>query len=485
MYNQKIKPYYIIGLGIVFLFCMMIWAIKSYGPGLTADSIIYLSTGKNLVEKLSFTRFDGEALSNWAPLYPCIMAFGYLLPINILWFALGLNFIAIAITGFVTYHIIKKHIHQSYAIPFILICSLAFPYYKLIITVYSESIFICFQAFFLMYFLRYFYSQSNKQLYISAIFMALMCLQRYAGFMMLLVAILILLTDENIKYKIKSTLIFIAISFLPSLPWLIKNYVVSGGLTGQHTVSGKLNPSNLGLNLYHILVYLQVHYGLLFLFGSLIFFWGATLYFHQKNTIHTATKKAAKALWFYCSAYLFLLLLQKSLHLFEMARYLSVLYVPMICYAAMFIDEWYKKYQSDKTSELALKYILIGITALQCFSIMHHIYRTKEMGVGGFGTDWWTNKELSAFVKEKTIDKKVMSNYPDFMWLINAKEYHFSQYKGEPLDEYKLRDKGDEYLLWFKQPMRQTLIEPQDTMVLGILENTPAYTFYKLKKVLN
>jgi hypothetical protein len=154
----------------------------------------------------------------------------------------------------------------------------------------------------------------------------------------------------------------------------------------------------------------------------------------------------------------------------------------MICYAAMFIDEWYKKYQSDKTSKIALKYILIGITAFQCYSIMHHIYRTKEMGVGGFGTDWWTNKELSAFVKEKTTDKKVMSNYPDFMWLMNAKEYHFSQYKGELLDEYKLRDKGDKYLLWFKQPMRQTLIQPLDTIGLSILENTSTYTFYKLKE---
>jgi hypothetical protein len=68
------------------------------------------------------------------------------------------------------------------------------------------------------------------------------------------------------------------------------------------------------------------------------------------------------------------------------------------------------------------------------------------------------------------------------MWLMNEKEYHFSQYKGEPLDEYKLHDKGDEYLLWFKQPMRQTLIEPQDTIDLSIIENTPAYTFYKVKK---
>ena len=482
MYNQKIKPYYIIGLGIVFLFCMMILAIKSYGPGLTADSIIYLSTGKNLTTHFTFTRFDGEALSNWAPLYPIIMAFGYLLHVNIIWFALGLNFIAIAISGFVTYHIIKKHIHQAYAIPFILICCVAFPYYKLIITIYSESIFICFQTFFLLYFLRYLYSQSNKQLYISAIFMALMCLQRYAGFMMLLVAILILLTDENIRYKIKSMLLFIVISFLPSLPWLIRNYLVSGGFTGQHTLSGKLNPNNLGLNLYHILVYLEVHYALLFILGALFFFWSATLYFHQKNTGHTTTKKAAKALWFYCSAYLFLLLLQKSLHLFEMARYLSVLYVPMICYAAMFIDEWYKKHQSDKTSELAIKCIMIGLATLQCFSIIHHIYRTKEMGVGGFGTDWWTNKELSAFVKEKTTDKKVMSNYPDFMWLMNEKEYHFSQYKGEPSNEYKSRYKGDEYLLWFKQSMRQTLIEPRDTAGLTILKNMPAYTFYKLNK---
>ena len=104
------------------------------------------------------------------------------------------------------------------------------------------------------------------------------------------------------------------------------------------------------------------------------------------------------------------------------------------------------------------------------------------MGVGGFGTDWWTNKELSAFVKEKTTDKKVMSNYPDFMWLMNEKEYHFSQYKGEPSNEYKSRYKGDEYLLWFKQSMRQTLIEPRDTAGLTILKNMPAYTFYKLNK---
>jgi hypothetical protein len=33
--------------------------------------------------------------------------------------------------------------------------------------------------------------------------------------------------------------------------------------------------------------------------------------------------------------------------------------------------------------------------------------------------------------------------------------------------------------------MRQTLIEPQDTIGFYILENTPAYTFYKVKKVLN
>ncbi len=462
---------------------MMLLAINTYGPGLTADSIIYLSTAKNIATHFAFVKYDGEALTNWAPLYPLLLSVGYMLQLPIFGYALFLNFCAIVVSIVVCYCIVRPYIHAKYFIAFLLIIS--FSYYKLLITLYSEAIFSCFQALFLFYFIKYIYSNKNKHLNLAAAFMALMCLQRYAGFMMFLVVLLILFTDKNIRLKIKPILVFILIAIVPSLPWLIKNYFIAGGFTGQHTLSGKLNPNNLGLNLYHILVYLQAHYALLFIYGTALFLWIATILFYKKNTTNAADKEAAKALWFYCSAYFFLLLLQNKLHLFELARYLSVLYIPLLCYAAMFLHTWYKKYEADKNSILVINILLAAISVFQTVAILYHIKNTKEIGVGGFATISWHNKDLLSYINKHLSNKNVTSNYPDFLWLINQKQYQFTQYKGETNTAFMQRYNGQEYLFWIKHPMRQTLIEPTDSSIAikyNVLLDRPNFTLYEIKK---
>ena len=55
-------------------FILVIYITEPYGPGVSADSVDYISTAESLIRNFHFTSYDGHPFLSWPPLYPLILA---------------------------------------------------------------------------------------------------------------------------------------------------------------------------------------------------------------------------------------------------------------------------------------------------------------------------------------------------------------------------------------------------------------------------
>ncbi len=464
--------------GLLCLVATILYSTSSFGPGITPDSITYLSTGAHIAENFSFTRFDGEPLQNWAPLYPLLLSVPYLLHVNAAWFALGLNILALAGAILICYLTLRKT--GALAQSAILLTCISFSFYKLGITIYSETVFIFFQSAYWYFLIRYFIRNDQSALYKAAFFISLMCLQRYAGFMMLAVSMIFLSIGRYEPKKWIRLLYFFLIALLPSLPWLIRNYMQSGNITGAHLAADKLNPLHLLPNLGQALR-IGLHHPELIMIGLAIgVLWFFMMWYYGKLSPNSGYTRTMFALWLYCSAYFVLLLTQNGLHLFELPRYISVLYLPLIIYFVIWFEGWLKATER----ELWVVSILFYFVALgQLGVITLHIIETRPMGVGGFSIDWWNYPEMNNFLNHELPAGKLMSNYPDFIWYKTGREVKFSPYAGEDPGAFKARIGDREYFLWIQHPMRGTCIYPHElvkTIHLEQVKNDEIIQLYRI-----
>lgn len=55
-------------------FLLILWITTPYGPGVSGDSVDYLSTADHLIRSRQFVGYDGQPYLYWPPLYPMLLA---------------------------------------------------------------------------------------------------------------------------------------------------------------------------------------------------------------------------------------------------------------------------------------------------------------------------------------------------------------------------------------------------------------------------
>lgn len=444
--------YLLLFISILLLLIGTIYTGAIMGMGLTPDSITYLACAKHVAVGKGFLSFDGYPLQNWAPLYALALSPAYVFSIPAETWASSLQLIAIigALILSMRQMIQESSLRSTQIWLFIILIPGIF--LKLSITLYSEPLFIFFQAVFWMFFFRYLHLHRKPDLLKAAIAMGFMCLQRYAGFMLFGISILIVLTQGYSKAHLKHVLVFVWIVILMNSWWFIHNYQLSQSITGHHHVYDKLNVRAFGSNMYRILVELQQHILRFFAYATVLFFWIISVVFIQKRCSDEKRKIRIRALWFYCSAYFFLLLLQRNLHLFELARYVSVIYLPLSMYAALFAGEWLT-YYGDHGNNRKFVHITCWVLGLiQAIVFLHESIYVHTHGAGYNGESWHR-----LHIPDSVLALHPMSNYPDYLWLKSGQTQTFFKYKNEVYSDFLQRTNGNNTYLWINHPMRQTI----------------------------
>lgn len=211
-------------------------AMIPHGPGMTPDSVHYLSAAENLLEGLGYATsvvpWDGpfpRPIAEWPPLYPAVLA------------ALG----GTAAGAWALSSLLMAASTWQVARAAPLVGALVFAVSPAVVSVHayawSEPLFLLLAILSLRSQERLLEEPGRKTLLIAAALAALACLTRYLGVALVISGALTLLAHR----RRLAAFAYAALSAVPLGLWLLRNQSVAGTLAGRRSASGRGLPELL------------------------------------------------------------------------------------------------------------------------------------------------------------------------------------------------------------------------------------------------
>ncbi|MFA5074618.1 MAG: hypothetical protein WC436_00780 [Candidatus Babeliales bacterium] len=230
-------------LRAAFFYCFL---SKNNNCWVCVDSAEYIDISKNIYENKGILKSDGDFNFRRLPGYPIFLSLCYKIcnkeSIN---FALYIQillscFIPILIF-FLTLILFPNNILLAKLAAIFSSINLGFILHSGLIL--SETLFILFFLLFLIFFYKYleFFCDKNnfKKIFLAGLFLGITSLIRPTGLYLLILSILILFLCANINFvnKLKNIFLFFISWLIPVLPWLLRNYLLTGFIF-LHTLPG-------------------------------------------------------------------------------------------------------------------------------------------------------------------------------------------------------------------------------------------------------
>jgi 4-amino-4-deoxy-L-arabinose transferase-like glycosyltransferase len=217
----------------------MAW-LTPYGVGIYVDSLSYIASARNLLAGIGMGRVTGlgdfKPMTHYPPFYSLILAFFHLLGLPELTTARWLSIVAFGLAIVLASVIVYQRTRSSFFSIFIAVLFLlSNPILRNFSWAMTEPLYIVLMllAFLL---LGYYLGNSLKHwLVLTAIVTSCALLTRYVGFSLVGVICIVLLLNRQLDWRsrLKDLGIFLAIVLLPTLSWLVRNWLISETLTNR------------------------------------------------------------------------------------------------------------------------------------------------------------------------------------------------------------------------------------------------------------
>jgi hypothetical protein len=227
----------LIGTGIVILIT------SRWGAALDPDSIAYIAGARSISHGTGYaTPYDG-VIVYWPPLYPALLAaVDFVFGVDPLLSAHILNALLFGFVVYLSGQLFFRHLSSSAAIALLGTISVLVAGALVLfwLTALSELPFICFVLIYLTYFESYLAKGDMTSLVLLSSSVALACLTRYVGVILVITGVAGILSfrRDSLKNRIWHIFVFIFVSTLPIGVWLIRNYLLTGTLVGWRSPTG-------------------------------------------------------------------------------------------------------------------------------------------------------------------------------------------------------------------------------------------------------
>jgi len=219
---------------------LLILANQNFGPGLSPDSIGYIASARSLAEMGSYLSVSGEYMVSWPPLYPTLLSIISENRFEIAKYSQFYNATALFMLTYLS-AIYVERFTQNFTLALLAATFVATssPLFYVAMWVWSEILFSLFCLGSLFIFSIYYTNRSKKIFFILIVVSSLAFLQRYAGITLIIsICLLFLMEKEEPPFaRIRRSVTYGALSALPVLGWLSRNYLSTGSLTGDRRVS--------------------------------------------------------------------------------------------------------------------------------------------------------------------------------------------------------------------------------------------------------
>ena len=207
-----------------------------FGPGLTADSAIYVATGRNLFAGEGFVSVFGP-FERYPPLYPLVIAATGFLHDDMIASAAVLNAVAFGLSVSATAAWLQTRQASAFLVVWVGLALALSPLASAATYVWSESVFVLFALLALFALDRFLVADTRRALLLSAVAAALCCLTRYAGAAVIACAVLLIALRRSWQptRRLRAVVVYTAVGLAPTAVWMARNVFVVGSLMGDRT----------------------------------------------------------------------------------------------------------------------------------------------------------------------------------------------------------------------------------------------------------
>jgi len=214
--------------------------LTPFGVGIYVDSLYYVSSARNLVAGLGLGRLTGlgdfKPMTHYPPFYSSVLAFFDLLGLPELTTARWLSMLAFGLSIVLAGLIVYQRTHSRFFSIFIAFLFLfSNPLLRNFSWAMTEPIYIVLMLLSFLFIGAYLQKPLKHWLILASIITSLALLTRYVGFSLVGAFSFVLLFNQQHPWRrrIQDLLLFLSISLIPTILWLVRNWYVSDTLTNR------------------------------------------------------------------------------------------------------------------------------------------------------------------------------------------------------------------------------------------------------------
>ncbi len=407
----------------------------TYGAGVNADSITFISTALNFLAGEGWRDLRGRPLTGWPPLFPLLLAAGGWVGIEPLAAGRWINAAAFGLTILAAGCYLRSHLRSQWlTLAATAIIAASLPLSNWAPQIRTEPLFVLFPLLALTQLASFLNRRTTAPLWWAAVFTALAALTRYPGVALIGTGVLILLPIA----RRKQTLIFGAISSVPLLAVLVRNWAAIGSLTratGDRYPSGQSLSAGLGQAVEVFRTWVippNAPDGVAYLLGLAV----AAVVLASVAVILRAARirsnngrndplRLGPVLPFggFAVAYLVFLIVVVPFTVMQGvdSRYLLPIYVPLLLTAVFLLD----RFLSIKAAGWmgAVRYGLASLVGLAIlahvgYSAHENLRVTAQAWRAGYGdTAYWQQSETMKYLRDNPIEGRMYTNKKPLVWL--------------------------------------------------------------------
>ena len=406
----------------------------TYGVAVGTDSVIYLSTALNFLAGEGWRDFTGEPLTMWPPLIPLLLATSSWVGIDPLATTRWVNAAAFGLTILAAGCWLRSHLRSQWltlAATAIIAVSLPLSYWAS--SLQTETLFFLFTLLALMQLASFLNQRTVAPLWWAAVFTGLAAITRYPGVVLIGTGVLLLLP----RARLRQTLVFGAVSSLPLLAVLVRNWAATGHLTraaGHRTEPTEQSLSD-GLRqivevFHEWLVPRHTPDGfayLLWLAVAAVVLASAAVILRTSRRPDPDALGPALPFGAFTGIYLAFMVATVPFTVRQGidSRYLMPIYVPLLLAAALLLDRFLSSKASGRMG--AVRYGLASLIVLGAlthigFSARRNLRLTATAYAIGFRAHFyhaarWQHSETLNYLRNNRIEGRIYSNeYRDLTW---------------------------------------------------------------------
>ncbi len=428
-------------IGFIALLAMTRWGI-----GTSPDFVVYIGAARNLLDgkglSVPFGRFIDSPLTQYPPLYPMALALPETLGIDPLDGARWLNAILFGLLISLVGFSIRQITNKANWIPLVGALLILSSVVMLGIHTYAwtEPLFILLSFGGLVILAAYL--ETSKLVYLlgTSVAIGLAALTRFVGVTVIATGCLgiLLLLNGNFLKKIKDTIIFGAISFLPLFLWLVRNTVTTNSIASREFAFHPITRNHFFQALQTVSTWFLVPAaapGLLKVLILVSIFMGilVIVYLQQRNLnlnqVDSLDKRDQKTHPFIKLILIFVLTYSGFL-LFSISfldantplddRILSPIFTALIILLAYFTHQLFLLTHHKPAIKIPIVLVVLFFSTTYLFMGMNLSIRSYDQGLG-FSSLQWRNSELVDQINELPATVTIHSNAPYAVYALTGR----------------------------------------------------------------